>query len=188
MAKQLPPKQQQIVQTHAALIVLIAQAAQNVELRPQLNSVLEATEKNGWVDLVKAIRAIIAGERSPTKLLANLDEEDATIIEATLRGIQNPTTLPDPNQKPDPNAAAIGIAQMVHMTAQGDPQSKIILGGVADQMRQAGGDMARLSGILKRLVDGERDLNILCKGMSLHGEKLVEKIVDELGKLQTVYH
>lgn len=188
MGKQLPPKQQQIVQTHAALIVLIAQAAQNASLRPQLNAVLEATEKNGWTALVKAIKAIIAGERSVTKLLANLDEEDGTIVEAALRGIQDARTLPDPNQKPDPNAAAAGIAQMVHMAAQGDAQSKIMLGGMADQMRQAGGDMARLSGIMKRLVDGERDLNVLCKGMGEHGEKLVQGIVDELERMGAVLH
>lgn len=186
MSKQLPPRLQQIIQSHAALIVLVAQAVQNAALRPQLDSVLDATEKNGWKGLVKAIRAIMAGERSSLTLLANLDEEDSAIVTAILMGIQNPHTLPDPNKKPDANAAAPGIAQMVHMAAQGDAQSKIMLGGMVDQMQKAGGDMARLSGIMGSLIDGERDLNILCKGMGDKGEKLVAAIVDELKRL--TYH
>jgi hypothetical protein len=186
MGKQLPPRQQQIIQSHAALIVLVAQAAQNADLRPQLHTVLQATEKNGWIGLVKSIRSIISGERSSLTLLANLDEEDATIIEAILVGIQTPSTLPNPEEKADASSAAPGIAQMVHMAAQGDPQSKIMLGGMADQMRKAGGDMARLAGIMKRLIDGERDMNILCKGMGDQGETLVKSIVDELKRM--TYH
>ena len=183
MGNKLPPRQQQIIQSHAPLIVLVAQAATNVELRPQLNVVLEATEKNGWTELVKAIKAIIAGERSVIKLLAKLDEEDGTIIEAVLRGIQDTRTLPNPEQKSDASSAAPGIAHMVYMAAQGDAQSKIMLGGMADQMRMAGGDMARLSGIMKRLIDGERDLDILCNGMGDQGETLVKSIVSELERL-----
>ena len=183
MAKKLPPRQQQIIQSHAALIVLIAQAAHNAELHPQLETVLAATAKNGWVDLVKAIRSIMAGERSVITLLANLDEEDGTIIEAALRGIQDARTLPDPEQKAEASSAAPGIAHMVYMAAQGDAQSKIMLGGMADQMRVAGGDMARLSGIMKRLIDGERDLDILCKGMGDQGETLVKSIVAELERM-----
>lgn len=183
MAKKLPARQQQIIQSHAALIVLIAQAAHNAELRPQLETVLAATAKNGWVDLVKAIRSIVAGERSVLTLLAKLDEEDGTIIEAALRGIQDARTLPDPEQKAEASSAAPGIAHMVYMAAQGDAQSKIMLGGMVDQMRVAGGDMARLSGIMKRLIDGERDLDILCKGMGDQGETLVKSIVAELERM-----
>lgn len=186
MSKQIPPRQQQIVQSHAALIVLVVQVAQNATLRPQLDAVLDATEKNGWDSLVKAIRAILAGERSSLTLLANLDEEDSAIIQAILMGIQDSRTLPDPNQKPDSSAAAPGIAQMVNMAAQGDAQSKIMLGGMVEQMQKAGGDMARLSGIMGRLIDGERDLNILCENMGDKGQKLVTAIVDELKKL--TYH
>jgi hypothetical protein len=183
MGKQLPAKQQQIIQSHAAMIVMIVQATQNASVRPQLKTVLEATEKNGWVALAKAIRAIVAGERSPRRLLAPLDEEDSTIIAAVLKGIQNPTSLPDPNQKADASAAAPAIAQMIYMTAQGDAQSKIMLAGMADQMRLAGGDMAHLSGMMRRLVEGERDANILCHGMDDKGEKLILSIVEELEKL-----
>ena len=186
MSKQLPPRQQQIVQAHAALIVLVAQAVQNAALRPQLDAVLAATKKNGWEALVKSIQAIMKGERSSLTLLANLDEEDSAIITAILMGIQNPQTLPDPNQKPDANAAAPAIAQMVHMASQGDAQSKIMLCGMVEQMQRGGGDMARLSSIMGRLIDGERDLNILCKGMGDKGEKLVSSIVDELKRL--TYH
>jgi len=184
MGKQIPPKQQQIIQSHAAMIVLIVQATQNPSLQLQLNTVLSATEKNGWIALAKAIRAIMAGQRSVRSLLAPLDEEDATIIAAVLRGIQDPSTLPDPQQKSDPNVAAPAIAQLIDMSVQGDAQSKIMLAGMADQMRLAGGDMARLSGMMKRLIDGERDANILCQGMDTQGETLMLSIIEELQQLE----
>lgn len=183
MGKQIPPKQQQIIQSHAAMIVMIVQATQNPSILPQLNTVLKATEKNGWVALAKAIRAIVAGERSPRRLLGPLDAEDSTIITAVLHGIQNPQSLPDPNKKSDASAAAPAIAQMIHMTAQGNAQSKIMLAGMTDQMRLAGGDMARLSSMMKRLIEGERDANILCQGMGDKGEKFILSIIEQLDKL-----
>jgi hypothetical protein len=183
MAKQLPAKQQQIIQSHAAMIVLIAQATQNPNLRPQLKTVLDSTEKNGWIALGKAIRAIMAGERSTRSLLAPLDEEDRIIIMAVLQGIQNPNSLPNPNQKSDASDAAPAIAQIVYMAAQGDAQSKIMLGGMADQMRKAGGDMARLSSIMKRLIDGERDMKLLSRGMGEDGKTLVLSILEKLDEL-----
>ena len=183
MGKQIPPKQQQIIQSHAAMIVMIVQATQNPSVRPQLNTVLAATEKNGWMALAKAIRAIMAGERSTRRLLAPLDEEDSTIITAVLHGIQNPQSLPNPQQKSDASAAAPAIAQMIYRTAQGEAQSKIMLAGMADQMRLAGGDMARLSGMLLRLVDGERDANILCQDMDAKGETLMLSIIEQLDQL-----
>jgi hypothetical protein len=55
---------------------------------------------------------------------------------------------------------------------------------MAEQMTRAGGDLARLGGITKRLVDGERDPDRLCKGMGAQGESLVLSLLGELGKLE----
>ena len=44
--------------------------------------------------------------------------------------------------------------------------------------------MARLGGIMKRLVDGERDPEVLTKGMGAQGESLILSLLDELARLE----
>lgn len=180
---QLPPRQQQIVQTHAGLIVNVVKAIQNPELRPALEPLLRTSEENGWRALVAAIRKILNGSREMS-LVATLDEEDATIVEAILRGIQNPATLPDPNAKPDPILAAPGLAGMIHACTRGDVQALELLSQMAEQMTRAGGDLGRLGGLMRRLVEGERDPEKLSKGMGPQGESLVLAVLEELGRLE----
>ncbi len=50
-------------------------------------------------------------------------------------------------------------------------------------MTSASGDMRLLGGNMKRLLDGERDLDRLCKGMSTSGEKLMINLLAELASL-----
>lgn len=42
-------------------------------------------ERRGWTRLVAAIRRILAGERDPDALCAELDPEDSMIVEAILQ-------------------------------------------------------------------------------------------------------
>jgi hypothetical protein len=179
----LPDKHQQIVQAHAALIVGVVQAVQNPHLRPQLDEPLRVSEQNGWVALVGAIRKILAGSRDAS-LMNGLDEEDTVIVQAILRGLQDPSTLPDPAQNADPSMAAPGLAHMIHQAAHGNADALQMLSHMAEQMTQAGGDMARLGGIMRRLVNGERDGDALRKGMGAQGESLLNSILEELGKLE----
>lgn len=181
---QLPPRTQQIVQTHAGLIVNVVRTAQNPALRPQLDAVLRTSEANGWGTLVAAIRRILAGSREPS-LLAGLDEEDGIIIEAILRGLQDPATLPDPAARPDPVLAAPGLAGMIHACTRGDVQALELLSQMAEQMTRVGGDMGRMGGLMRRLVEGERDPDVLLKGMGAQGESLVLAVLEELGKLES---
>jgi hypothetical protein len=44
--------------------------------------------------------------------------------------------------------------------------------------------MRNLGGIMKKLLDGERDPDLLCKGMGASGNSLVQSILSELAKLQ----
>lgn len=44
--------------------------------------------------------------------------------------------------------------------------------------------MRRLAGIIRPLINGERDPNRLCKGMDANGEQLVRDILSELGRLE----
>ncbi|MCK5809969.1 MAG: hypothetical protein KAH00_02720 [Cocleimonas sp.] len=176
--------QQQIVQMHASLIVLVVQVAQNPANKQQLDEVLKVSADNGWTDLVRMINKIVAGDRSAS-LQQNLDEEDAVIIGAILSGIQNPATLPDPNaESGDSTMAAPGIAHMIIQANTGNTQALTMLSLMAEQMSAAGGDMRNLGGIMKKMLDGERDPDILCRGMGASGISLVQSILDELTKLQ----
>ena len=180
----LPTQKDQILQVHASLINMVVQSIQNADLKTQLEPVLKTSAKNGWQSLVQRIHKILDGERSET-LLDQLDEEDKVIIEAILKGIQNPATLPDPTvQEANPTMAAPGIAHMVHQAASGNTQALTMISHMAEQMSQAGGDMAKLAAITKKLIDGERDSDVLSKGMGAQGASLVTSILDELAKLR----
>jgi hypothetical protein len=72
---------------------------------------------------------------------------------------------------------------MISAAARGDVQALSALANMAEQMVRVGGDMGRLGGIMRRLVDGERDADLLCRGMGPLGRSLVLDILDELGRL-----
>ena len=178
----LPDKDQQIIDAHMGLIHRVVIACQNRAAVPDLDSILEQAEQNGWTTLVQVLRKVLAGNRD-TSLLRGLDEEDSAIVHSILRGLQDPSTLPDLNVNVDASMAAPGIAAMVHGARSGNLETLQLLGNMAQQMLNAGGDMARLAGIIRPLVQGERDADKLTQGMSAEGEKLVLGILQELGKL-----
>lgn len=178
----LPPHHQQIVQSHAALIVAVVQTVQNPMHRTELDQALIAAEANGWNTLVNAIRLILNGERNAMKFGA-LDEEDATIVDAVLRGIQNPASLPDPSAEADASMAAPGLASMIQAASQADAQASQALALMSEQMMGAGGDLAQLAARMKDLVDGERDADKLAKNLGAQATSLLESILSELAKL-----
>jgi hypothetical protein len=180
---QTPDKEQQIIQTHAGLILGVVQSIQNPEMRPQMEQALLLSEQNGWGSLVATIRKIIGGNREES-LLRGLDDEDAIIAGAILRGLQDPTTLPNPHQQPDASLAAPMIAGLVNEARRGDHNAVVMLGGMAEQMSAVGGDMAAVGAVLKDLIDGERDTDRLCDKTGPQGESLVLQILSELAKLE----
>jgi len=179
----IPDKNRQIVLAHAGLIRGVVIACQNRDYRPGLDSALEAAAANGWTALVNVIRRILAGERD-MRLLTGLDEEDQVITAAILRGLQDPSSLPEPDAQPDPGLAAPGLAAMIQAAASGDAAALSVLADMAEQMLRAGGDMARLSAVMRRLVNGERDPDVLGRGMSARGTQLLLSILEELSRLQ----
>ena len=184
MSQFLPEQKKQIVQFHAALIHNVVMACLHRDLLPQLEPILQTSAQNGWESLVAVIRQVLKGKRD-VSVLMGLDEEDSAIIEAILFGIQDPSTLPDPKAKPDPTLAAPGLAGIINAAGRGDVAALHMLANMSEQMVRAGGDMAKLGGVMKKLVDGERDADKLAKGMSVQGQELVYAILTELGKLAT---
>ena len=176
-------KQQQVLQVHAGLIVTIVKAVNDTSLMPNVEQVLKISAENGWGQLVTAIRKVIKGDRD-NSILNGLDEEDGIIVDAILKGIQNPSTLPNPEQQADPAMAAPMLAQLIHDAARGDTNALSMLGTMAEQMSNTQGDLARFSTLLKPLVDGERDTDRLCGKIGPQGESLVVSILSELAKLE----
>jgi len=178
-----PEKKQQITQFHAPLIVTVVNSMKDSSMKPALDHILKASEENGWGNLVKGIRKILKGDRD-SSILKGMDDEDAIILDAILRGIQDPTSLPNPEQEADPSLAAPMIAQLIHDAAKGDANALAMLGNMAEQMSNTKGDLARFSTLIKPLVDGERDTDKLCDKIGPQGESLVVSILSELGKLE----
>jgi hypothetical protein len=179
-----PEKAEQILQTHASLIQAVVQTIHNQDLRPHLDVVLQQSEQNGWQALVKVIRKILAGSREAS-LLNGLDEEDTVIVDSILRGLRDPATLPEVEQTGDATQAAPMLAQLINEARRGDHNALSMLGTMAEQMVQAGGDMANLSAVIKTMIDGERDADKLCERMGPQGESLITAILGELAKLDT---
>jgi len=177
----LPARKQQIIAMHAAFICRVVELGLNPAAKPELESILQSAAENGWVDLVGAVRSILKGRRD-SGILRGLDEEDATIAQAILLGLQDPTTLPDPNAKADSTLAAPGLAEMIRAAGSGNAEALQIVANLAEQMSRAGGAMARLASVIRPLINGERDPDKLCKGMDPKTEQLILAIIEELGK------
>ena len=156
----LPEKDQQIIEAHTGLIHRVVIGCQNRDMVPDLEEILKQAERNGWLQLVATIRKILTGSRNESVLIG-LDEEDQVIVRSILRGLQDPETLPDLGKGVDGAMAAPGIAAMVNGARSGNLETLQLLGAMARQMMQAGGDMARLAGILRPLVQGDLDADKL---------------------------
>ncbi len=178
---ELPDAVEQVLRMHAPFIHAVVRALNDSGQLPELMQTLAAAERQGWAPLVEALRQVLAGKRDASVKLG-LDEEDRIIVDAVLRGLDNPATLPSLDAKPEAAAAAPGLAAMITASARGDAQALAALAGMAEQMVRAGGDMARLGGIMRRLVNGERDADALSKGMGGMGRQLVLEILAELAK------
>jgi hypothetical protein len=77
------------------------------------------------------------------------------------------------------------FARLIDEARRGNHNSLSILGSMAEQMSNAGGDLANLSAVIKNMVDGERDIDKLCTRMGPQGESLITQIISELAKLDT---
>jgi hypothetical protein len=180
----IPSQEEQIRQSHAILIHQVVHACQNEDAKQQLKPMLDMAAQQNWNELVSAINKIVAGQRSEN-LLTGLDDEDKVIVKSILLGLQNPASLPEVQQQADATMAAPGLASMINSACRGDVTALQAASLMADQMTSTEGDMRQLGGIMKRLIDGERDPDVLTKNMTENGKQLVLQILGELGKLNS---
>ncbi len=179
----LPDTKEQILQSHTGLIHRVVMHCNNPGSVPDMEQVLQMATDNDWTVLVSVIRDIMSGNRDESILLA-LDEEDRVIAESILQGLQDPNTLPPLETDIDSDMAAPGIAGLVHASRNGNVQALQIIGNMAKQMLEAGGDMGILAGRIRPLVDGERDADKLTENMTDKGQKLMLQVLEELLKLE----
>lgn len=176
-----PDRPQQIIQAHAAFIRQAVEFISQPAEKAQLDTLLQSAIDSGWTALVDAIRLIAEGARE-LPALPGLDDEDRVIAEAILRGLQDPTSLPDPEQKADPTLAAPGLAHMISEAGRGNIEALTLVSQMAEQMSKVGGDMGRVAAVIRPMINGERDPNKLCARMDARGQQLVLQILDELGR------
>lgn len=94
-AKRRFPGTRHELRRHAGIIVGTVTAAQQPELRPQLEEILAKVGPGGGTELVAVIRRVLAGERDTDALCDALNLEDAMVVEAILQGIADPKSLRD---------------------------------------------------------------------------------------------
>jgi hypothetical protein len=179
----LPDRAQQIIQSHAVLIVSIVKACEDSTMLPKIEPMLKAAEEYGKSELSSALRKILNGSRE-ADISNGLDEDDSVIIGAILNGLQDPSSLPDPRAKADASVAASGLAKIIQTAARGDDNAMQMLSSMAEQMAKAGGNMSLMGDVLNKMVEGERNPEKLCKSMDARGESLVLSILLELNKLK----
>lgn len=180
-ASGLPDAVEQVLTLHAPFIHAVVNALRDPAQLPQLMATLVSAEGQGWPRLAGALRRVIDGRRDASVLLG-LDDEDRIIVEAVLRGLEHPASLPALHRQPSGAAAAPGLAAMIAAAQRGDAQALAALANMAEQMVRAGGDMARLGGIMRRLVNGETDADALARGMGPLGRQLLLGILEHLAQ------
>ncbi len=73
-----------------------------------------------------------------------------------------PRPCPTRNKKADPTLAAPGLAHMIQAAGSGNVQALTLVSQMAEQMSKVGGDMARVAGAIRPMINGERDPDKLC--------------------------
>ena len=172
-------RHEQMLAVHGPFIRQVVEASQTTGREQEVETLLSTAQQSGWQALVEALRQILAGRREDA-VLQGLDEEDRVIAEAVMGGLQNPETLPKPQTGADPAMAAPGLAGMIQAASSGNVQALQLVANMAEQMSKAGGEMARVAAVIRPLINGERNADKLCKGMSSQSEQLVLGILAEL--------
>ncbi len=174
---------EEVLQAHASLIHCVVMHCNNPGSVPDLAAILQQAEDSDWKQLVATIRSIMGGGRDDS-ILQELDEEEAIIIGAILRGLEDPGTLPALQPDFQSSMAAPGIANLIHASRDGSAQSLSIIANLARQMQEIGGDFEIMAGHIHPMIEGERDLARLTANMTEKGQKLMVDILAELAKME----
>jgi len=175
--------EEEVLQAHASLIHRVVLHCNDPGSAPDLDAILRQAEDSDWKRLVATIRTIISGNRDES-ILQELDEEEATIIDSILRGLEDPSTLPALQPDFQSSLAAPGIANLIHASRDGNAHSLNIIANLIRQMLNVGGDFEVMAGHIRPMIEGERDLASLTENMTEKGQKMMAEILAELARLE----
>lgn len=173
-----------ILQENADLIHLVILALSDSKFIPQLNANLEQAEKNGWTDLVASVRKIISGVRDIAEF-PDLDNEDRTVINGILKGIEDPASLPAVENSVEPDKIGTTIANYVYETNAGNKDARNNLNILSAELISGPGDLKQIASVIGLLVQGERDKQVLCGNMGHTGIAIIESILEEMTRLES---
>jgi hypothetical protein len=183
MTARMPTRQEQIVSVHASLIISVVRGRTDPIAAREAKDLIAKVSRGGQTALARILGRIVQSARPDGADETALSDDERVVLDAVLQGIDNPTELPQAVASFDPGAAAPGLACMIDAAARGDPRALHTLSGMAEVMVQVGGDMGRLGGLMRRLVNGERDAERLTRNMGAQGISLVHAILDQLATL-----
>jgi hypothetical protein len=145
--------------------------------------------RDDWKPLVAAIRQILAGERDPEKLLANLDDMETLIVSDTLRVLGvDPRTLPAlPGEEPgDDDGEMISLEDFIKMATEAsraDAPAEMrtqMLNATRGMSMQADAqpEIRELGRVLNQIIAGNHNPDLLTLHPQLIGR--VRQMLDEL--------
>ena len=134
-----------------------------------------------WATLVAAVRAILAGQRDPDRLLAGLDPIDTAIVARTLDALAGRVTLnPAPAESPpSPEELVQALAGAIAAAVRGDPDATDAVNQQLDEWA-ASTDWAALAAALRRVLAGERDHQQLLADLDDVDTRIVEAVLSQL--------
>lgn len=184
--KQQANIQQQLINEHASLICEVVAATGDAKIRAKLLEELKVAEQNGWGKLCSAIRRILEQGAVYMEQLADigLDVEDEVIVQAIIEGIHQPQTLPQQQAHTNPALAPAGLAGIIHAAARGDENALLLMSRMDDDLHHSQSqELISFAKVIRRLLNGERDQQSLCRGLDSKSSQLVSAILEELKQL-----
>ena len=145
------------------LIRAIVIACQNRDRRNELEPLFEAAHHNSWVALVGAVRMVLSGVRDNT-VLTGFDTRMRFSCKPFCAACRAPLHCLKRRQARTRLWRRQDLPPSFMRRRVGNLPAMQLLGEMGTQMLNAGGDMARLSAIQRRLMGNERDPDLLMQG------------------------
>jgi tetratricopeptide (TPR) repeat protein len=163
---------------HGPLIVAIAAAQGNEQIRAAVEEALPQLEEHGW-QIADATRRIWAGERDWHALCEGISRSPALLIKRVLETIENPEAAPQVEQQVPDMAAVlqnfVPLLQAIAAVAQGDETRRAEIEVALADAETKGW---RLTNPVQLIWAGDRDVAALTQGLDQQDAALVQHILE----------
>lgn len=178
-------------QWSGVISTLVAACGGDADEVAQLNTFLDQMEpQDDWRRLIGALRRILAGERAPETLLANLEDAEILIVSDTLRALgvdpRYLPALPGEEVMDDDEGDMISLQDFLGVVADACKPAapaemrEQLLGATRGMVMQVNNppELRELGRVLTAILLGERNPNLLALDPQLIG--LVREMLDHL--------